>query len=322
MKKRALLVGINYVGSSRPLRGCINDSNNMKEYLQTQGFTEIKQIHEQAATTDGIKTGLAWLTDGAIPGDVILFHYSGHGSQLPSRTEQDGLEEIICPIDLDWSRKLISDADLKKIFNKVPNGVNTTLILDCCHSGTMLNQTESLEVKKDIKKSQKYSKNSRYLKPPASVLKELKNRTRVEWNTSRDVNQSALLIAGCQDDQTSADATINGVPRGAATAALLRAVSVNPGISYRALVENMREFMKTYKFEQIPMLDGSPALYDRPFLQPFSTINDTVTEPTPDYPTPVQPETPPSSESGEKPVSGIAKFINMIVKLFKSIFSK
>ena len=33
--KRALLVGINYVGTQNELRGCINDINNVAAYLQT-----------------------------------------------------------------------------------------------------------------------------------------------------------------------------------------------------------------------------------------------------------------------------------------------
>ena len=69
--KRALLVGINYVGSSHTLRGCINDSNNMKAFLAGRGFTDIKQVLEADATTDGIIAALNWLVEGTKPGDVI-----------------------------------------------------------------------------------------------------------------------------------------------------------------------------------------------------------------------------------------------------------
>jgi len=79
------------------------------------------------------------LVRGAKAGDVLFFHYSGHGSQLPNFNpnvdyEPDGLDEILCPIDLDFKSKVIKDDDFKKIVKNVPKGVNLTVILDCCLS--------------------------------------------------------------------------------------------------------------------------------------------------------------------------------------------
>lgn len=272
MKKRALFVGINYVGTGNQLKGCINDSNNMKTLLGSQGFTEVEQILEKDATTAGIMAGLERLVLNTVPGDVIVFHYSGHGSQLPSADEADGFEEIICPIDLDWIKKVITDKSLRDVFNKVPNGVNTTVILDCCHSGTMLNQTESLDTTKNLVAPTESDKteNSRYMKPPARVVNQLKTRSLVNWQTSKDVNASALLIAGCRANQISADAMIDGVPQGAATAALLKSITATPSISYRQLVTEMNDFMVLSKFAQRPELDGSSSLYDQKFIEPFS----------------------------------------------------
>lgn len=275
MKKRALLVGINYTGTSNALKGCLNDSANMEAMLIARGFTDIKKVLEKEATTVGIIAGMEWLVAGAVPGDVLVMHYSGHGSQLISETEPDGFEEIICPIDLNWLDKVITDNTLKSIFNKVPNGVNTTVILDCCHSGTMLDQTESLENTRvidiePVTKTKKIKKSSRYLKPPVSVTKKLKGKELVDWSTSRDVNATALLIAGCKANQTSADAFIDGQAQGAATAALLKSIAKNPSISYRTLVTEMNDFMVSGRYTQRPMLDGSSSLYDQAFIEPFS----------------------------------------------------
>lgn len=272
MKKRALLVGINYTASGNALKGCLNDSEHMKALLESRGFTEIKSVLEKEATTAGIIAGLNWLVDGAKPGDVLAFHYSGHGSQLPSTNEPDGWEEIICPIDLNWMDKVITDDTLRKIFDKVPHGVNTTLILDCCHSGTMLDQKESLNGTKEVKAT-KPTKGSRYLKPPAKIKKQLANRELVDWETSKDVNATALLIAGCHANQTSADAFIDGKHQGAATASLLKAVAANPTISYRNLVTEMVDYMGKNNFKQVPQLDGSQSLYDQAFLEHFSFAN-------------------------------------------------
>jgi len=318
--KKALLVGINYVGTGHELKGCINDSHNMHNFLAARGFTDIKMLQEEAATTDGIKAGLEWLTSGVTPGDVIVFHYSGHGSQLPSSTEADGFEEIICPVDLNWMDKVITDDTLRQAFNKVPNGVNTTVILDCCHSGTMLDQTESLNATKTMVEAPKVAKKvkgARYLKPPAKVANKLKTRSLVDWRASRDVNESALLIAGCHADQTSADAVINGSPQGAATAALLRSAMANPGISYKQLVTEMCDFMVAGKYTQVPELDGSPRLYDEVFIEPFKvSVPVTPVEPVV---TPTESVTPPA-DSGKKNnlaiIGGVILAILVLILMF------
>jgi hypothetical protein len=62
----------------------------------------IKKLTDKEATKKGIVTQIKWLLDGAQPGDQLLFHYSGHGAQVPTlnqNLELDGLDEIICPYD-------------------------------------------------------------------------------------------------------------------------------------------------------------------------------------------------------------------------------
>lgn len=321
MKKKALIVGINYVGTSNALKGCINDANHMKALLESKGFTEIKMVLEKEATTAGIIAGMNWLVADTVPGDVIVFHYSGHGSQLVSSTEADGFEEIICPVDLNWLDKVITDDTLRQTFDKVPNGVNTTLILDCCHSGTMLDQSSTLGGTKEVAAPAPIKKKgSRYLKPPAGIVKKLKNRVLVDWQTSRDVNASALLIAGCRANQTSADAVINGIPQGAATASLLAAVATDSAISYRSLATSMQGYMVTKKFTQVPQLDGAESLYDQKFLEPFSfAVPPAPVEPNvPVIDTPAGPVVEPSADdkkSDGKKMMAIAALALAVIAL-------
>lgn len=269
--KRALVVGINYTGTGNDLKGCINDAMHMRALLSSRGFDQLELLLEKDATTAGIKAALARLVAGAVPGDVLVFHYSGHGSQLPSKLEADGFEEIICPIDLNWTTKVITDADLKRVFNAVPKGANTTLILDCCHSGDALNQDvgDSAGTAPKALEQPALPADGRYLAPPASIEAKLEERTLVDWQASRDVNDSALLIAGSHANQTSADAYIDGVHQGAATYALLQAVKVNPNITYKELMDEMTGFMITGGYTQRPELDGYPGLYTEIFCQPF-----------------------------------------------------
>ena len=91
MAKRALLCGVNiYAIPGADLRGCVNDVENMKEVL-TGLFefdeADIAVLQDHEATKENVQRGLEQLTSGVSPGDVIYFHFSGHGSNVP---DQDG----------------------------------------------------------------------------------------------------------------------------------------------------------------------------------------------------------------------------------------
>jgi metacaspase-1 len=271
--KRALIVGINYKGTSSELKGCINDANNMHALVTDHfGFTDVKVLLEQDATTSNIKDALRWLVSGCRPGDTLLFHYSGHGSQIADTSdpdvEPDKLDEIICPIDLDWKEKVITDDYMKWVFDTVPAGVNLTVFLDSCHSGSGLDQSNQYQPVVVEKGS--IGGESRYLTPPPDVqalIDQLKLEPAPRAVQSRDVDTTGLLISGCRSDQTSADAYINMTYQGAATASLVKAVSTaNYDITYRELVDSMNAFMVSRDFTQRPELNGSAALFDTKFL--------------------------------------------------------
>lgn len=142
MAKKALIVGINSYADA-PLRGCVNDAEAMHALLTgTYGFSgdDVRVLCDGRATTDAIKHRLGWLVDGARPGDHLVFHFSGHGSQVRDRGPQDELadhkDEILCPVDLDWREKVVTDDDLAAFFRRVPRGAFLNVVLDCCHSGS------------------------------------------------------------------------------------------------------------------------------------------------------------------------------------------
>jgi hypothetical protein len=103
LRRKALLVGINYVGSHAPLKGCVNDVWNMQCLLRYTLRYNDDQLRllldgadgrvpkpERAPTKANILAGLQWLIAGARPGDNLLFVFSGYGAQhprTPSRTD-------------------------------------------------------------------------------------------------------------------------------------------------------------------------------------------------------------------------------------------
>ena len=81
--KKALLVGINYIGTSNELYGCINDVNSIKERITTKGFTNINTLTDltiQKPTKENILLEFKNLLINSQAGDLLLFLYSGHGS--------------------------------------------------------------------------------------------------------------------------------------------------------------------------------------------------------------------------------------------------
>ena len=144
---RALLVGINaYPGNE--LNGCVNDVKDMADFLVKYcnfQYGDIRLLVDERATTDGIKVRLGWLLNGLRPGDRVLFHYSGHGAQVPTRNPQgevDGLDEVICPVDFDWTDDhMIRDKDFHSMFSTIPEGVEFVWVSDSCHSQDLSRKT-------------------------------------------------------------------------------------------------------------------------------------------------------------------------------------
>lgn len=138
--RRALCVGINDY-PIKPLSGCVADAEAWAGALQSSGF-EIRMLTNGQATYDGIMQGMREMVQSSRPGDVLVFQYSGHGTQVPdvSGDEAGGdsptQDEAICPFDFNTGRLLIDD-DIAAVFADIPDGVNVTCFIDCCHSDTI-----------------------------------------------------------------------------------------------------------------------------------------------------------------------------------------
>ena len=110
-KRKALLIGINYAGTSSALAGCINDANNVKNFLIRQFhyrdedivlLTDDARNQAQMPTRANILRAMQWLVSGAQPNDSLFFHYSGHGGQTEDLDgdEDDGYDESESTVSL------------------------------------------------------------------------------------------------------------------------------------------------------------------------------------------------------------------------------
>lgn len=261
--KKALLVGINdYPGKYNDLMGCVNDVHNMQDLLVSLfGFPpeNITMLTDRDATTTNIQEALEFLVPGAKPGDQIVFHFSGHGSQVSDKNgdEPDRCDEIICPYDLDWQSKVIRDDDLSKIFKSIKPGVHAEVFLDCCHSGTGLRGSGG--------KNAGYMKR-RFLTPPDELIPRSQEPGIMCLKPIRPA-KIQVLWAACRSDQYAADALLDGRYGGAFTSYLCNCIRQAKGnIDRTDVLKLIRNGLRKGGFNQIPQLETGRKLKKARFL--------------------------------------------------------
>ena len=271
MSTKALCVGINkYDGA--PLSGCVNDVSDMAEFLVDHaGFNpdSVRLLTDKRATTAAILERLKWLVTGAKAGDRLVFHYSGHGAQVPTRdtkAEVDGLLECVCPCDFDWEPEhMITDKQFAKIFAVIPAGVKFLWVSDSCHSGSL-----SREIPHPLDPKPKF------MPQPADIAWRMRSAAKKELVTAsasraalgKESPFSGVLISGCKANQTSADAVFNGRASGALTYNLLKMLGSPQGMreSLTDIVRGVRSNLKQGGYSQVPQLEGKKAVFAKPFL--------------------------------------------------------
>ncbi|KAJ4824258.1 hypothetical protein Tsubulata_031286 [Turnera subulata] len=131
--KRAVICGISYMNTKHQLNGCINDAKCMK-YLLVNRFkfpeSSIVMLTEQETdpymrpTKQNMRMAMYWLLQGCQPGDSLVFHFSGHGSQQRNYTgdEVDGFDETLCPLDFETQGMIVDDEINAAIVKPLPPG--------------------------------------------------------------------------------------------------------------------------------------------------------------------------------------------------------
>eukprot|EP00005_Dracoamoeba_jomungandri_P000461 CAMPEP_0174252318 /NCGR_PEP_ID=MMETSP0439-20130205/1838_1 /TAXON_ID=0 /ORGANISM="Stereomyxa ramosa, Strain Chinc5" /LENGTH=424 /DNA_ID=CAMNT_0015332835 /DNA_START=38 /DNA_END=1312 /DNA_ORIENTATION=+ len=278
--KKALFIGINYndmpEGGGK-LNGCVNDVQNMlKLVVDKYGYEEdtFKILTDDDSTDEDSKptkanilAALEWLTADAAPGDRLFFHYSGHGCQVDDKDgdEEDGKDETIVPMDFRSSGMIVDDVMRAKLVDVLPPGVKLTCVMDCCHSGTGMDLPYVHMAKAD-RELLLGEGESRGIE---DEIMDFFGTEAVARSIGGSGKADVVLLSGCRDDQTSADAWLQGASSGAMTAALTTIINSTETITYRELISKMREFMNSggHHFTQIPQISTEqPFSLDRPFL--------------------------------------------------------
>lgn len=284
--KKAICVGINnYPGSSNDLQGCVNDAHDWSRLLNDYGFATSLLLDAQA-TRQNIMAALEDLVVSAVEGDVVVFTYSGHGTQYldVGGDEGDVYDEALYVYD-----GRILDDELRVIINKIDPRATLLVISDSCFSGSV---------------TRLIPENTKPRFMPADGISDYRAvRQRL---LLPEAGMPEILISGFSDSEYSYDAEIDGRYNGAMSAMAIRVIRQNPGLTYNEFFSRLRQTLPSAAYPQSPQLEGLDAHKNTLLFEPFAAV------PEPD-PTPAPPPTPPDNSPGCLP-----GLMQQVTRLFKS----
>jgi len=259
-KKLALLVGINnykYPDRVSPLEGSINDVEDMRQVLigkfdfPPENILVLKDAQAtHAAIIDAIRTQLI---AKAQPGDIVVFDYSGHGSQMPDVTHKriSGLDETIVPYDSrDPAGQVfdISGAELHGLLLQlVAKTKNVTFILDSCHSGTLVRGARVRSIPADTR-------------TPPPLPSYAVATTRGLEQTDETAPLKFAFIAAATSKESAFEHFADGKDHGALTYFLCRQLrTAKAGATYRDIMDGVVGNVTANYPAQHPQLEGAEA---------------------------------------------------------------
>lgn len=267
-RRQALCVGIDDYPTS-PLHGCVADADAWGATLGELGF-QVSSLKNAAATRDSILTELKTLIDTSKAGDVVVFQFAGHGTEVDDLDgdEVDGTngpkDEALCPYDIAEGAFVIDD-DIADIFLNIPQGVNVTCFIDCCHSGSI---TRAFVGRKPI--TGERDLRARFL--PATPEMQAKHRAYRERIGStrsapgrRPENLKNVLFSACQDYEVAYESAGHGEFTVRATKILRQGIEGITNEDFQKQV--IKEFGPVPR--QNPDLDCAPHMTQLALLKPL-----------------------------------------------------
>jgi hypothetical protein len=267
-EKRALIIGIDQY-SPPPgynpsttfgrkdfpnLDGCRNDALSMHSIVYSKFYFKIiDTLFDAVATRVNILKAMNDLLNESNPGDVAFIYYAGHGSQVNNSLshEYDKKDETIVPSDV-WKEGVedIRDKELGKLFNKfVDKRVSLTVILDCCHSGSM----------------------SRGFRPQATKFRFIPDANYDSKDASQFIapedrkGNYFLILSATQDNEPAEEQRDDhNKPHGAFTIALTDALNqLSVTASAQTIFTSLRAILKSNGKNQEPVISGNSERRDQ-----------------------------------------------------------
>lgn len=221
MTTYALHTATNYTNTRNELRGCINDWKNFLRLDDELNIPEENRISLIGANykKDLAAEAVSKFASLMRPGDMLIGSNAGHGIAVPDLDgdESDGKDEAL----VDNYNQLILDDDIFQGLRKFQERTLIVAWLDNCHAGTM----------------------------------DRSFRTK-DWHLmSPEIVCNAVMLFGCRENQTSADAFIDGQFQGALTATSLEVLRAhNMQCTYLQLLTDTNALLRARNFSQVAQM--------------------------------------------------------------------
>jgi hypothetical protein len=261
----ALIVGVSdyanfgsEIGGDLP--GARNDAIAYRDVFVAQKGFDPQNIHMlldlEATRANITREFKQWLPSVVQPGDMVVFVFAGHGSQMwdTSGDEEDGLDETICPTDVIKGNTAndIPDDELNALLKGIPTD-NVVVVLDNCHAGSGTRAVTPFARPRSL---DRVAQND-VPKPTNATSGQTAN------NPNADATPASVLeIAAAQADEVAVDAEWpgegGGPPshNGAFTRNFVKNIWQSPAASYEEVFNETVEDMKRDRFAQRPNIDA------------------------------------------------------------------
>jgi metacaspase-1 len=220
-----------------PMPSAENDAQALHKLAMSRGFEADEPLLTCGATLDAVASQIASRAGKLEGGDILLVTFSGHGSRVPDRSddELDGYDETWFLFD----RQLLDD-HLVGLWAQFQPGVRILVLLDCCHSGSAINQPIDRIRLWDSRTGQRDPRRFRARTLGREAERKAYAANRGEYDeiqrrypaaTASRVKASVLLLSACLDNQLA----ICDEEFGLFTRELLTAMDAAKPLSYRHL---------------------------------------------------------------------------------------
>ena len=224
---KGLFIGINYLGMSCELNGCINDAKNLSDlYKKIYGLKNYVILTDDnkynMPTKKNILNGVLWLTKNNNKNEQLFFHYSGHGVDV--RDDGYHLHDGILPCDY-LENGYIDNNKIKSMLTDDSHNGRLFAVFDNCRSEKILDLPFVYD-------------------PSINKLKH------------NPIDPNIVMLSN--SSKKSIDVTILSENKilhyGALSWALKEVLQKSPFISYQELMKNISNIYIKAQYDQLPRL--------------------------------------------------------------------
>ncbi len=257
------------------LGGCVRDINLVDQYIQqTQKPKKIWRLTaplsdnftftpDPLPTYDNIVNTFKEITETAQKGDLVYFHYAGHGGRATTifpevKKGEMPNDEGIVPMDVGTEGRYLRDVEMATLLKRMTDkGLIVTVVLDSCHSGGAARGDVQIRGSQTIDVAPRSSDSK-----VASRQELLENWQILTQNSSQSYwmpeGKDYVLLAACRPTEFAYEYAVLGSDRhGALTYWLVNTLNTTEGaLSYRTLHNRVTAQIQAKFPQQLPMILG------------------------------------------------------------------